>query len=146
MSVDDMVQRIFDELDAMGETSDTLAIFTSDNGYLWGEHRIGEEKRFPYTESVGVPFLMRWPGHVSAGAVDDRLAANVDILPTILDAAGVVPALLYPLDGRSLLTSTSRHRQLLEYWKSPTRLRCRAGGRSAERASNTSSGTTTMGR
>lgn len=119
MSVDDMVQRIFAELDALGETSDTLAIFTSDNGYLWGEHRIGQDKRFPYTESVSVPFLMRWPGHVGAGAVDDGLAANVDILPTILGATGVTSSLLYPLDGGSLLTSTTRHRLLLEYWRSP---------------------------
>ncbi len=118
MSVDDMVQRIFDELDATGETSDTLAIFTSDNGYLWGEHRIGDQKRFPYVESVGVPFLMRWPEHVDEGVTEDRLAANVDILPTILDAAALVPPLRYPLDGRSLLTTTSRHRQLLEYWRS----------------------------
>lgn len=118
MSVDDMVRRIFDELDAMNETSDTLAIFTSDNGYLWGEHRIGEEKRFPYTESVEVPFLMRWPGDVGAEAVDERLAANVDILPTILDATNVIPALLYPLDGQSLLTPNARSRLLLEYWRS----------------------------
>ncbi len=119
MSVDDMVKRIFDELDAMDETSDTLAIFTSDNGYLWGEHRIGGEKRFPYTESVEVPFLMRWPGHVGAGEADDRLVANVDILPTILEATGVAPALVHPLDGRSILSSSARHRLLLEYWRSP---------------------------
>lgn len=118
MSVDDMVQRIFDQLEASGETSDTLAIFTSDNGYLWGEHRIGEEKRFPYTESVRVPFLVRWPEHVAEGALDDRLAANVDILPTLMDAADVIPTLLYPLDGQSLLSARSRHRILLEYWKS----------------------------
>ena len=118
MSVDDMVETVFDELDAMDETSDTLAIFMSDNGYLWGEHRIGGEKRFPYLESVDVPFLMRWPGHVSLGAVDDGLAANVDVLPTILDAASVTPTLLHPLDGRSLLQSNLRQTQLLEYWRS----------------------------
>jgi arylsulfatase A-like enzyme len=118
MSVDDMVRRIFEELDALGETSDTLAIFTSDNGLLWGEHRIGDQKRFPYTESVSVPFLMRWPGHIPAGVVDDRAALSVDILPTILDATGVTPSLVYPLDGRSLLGSTERRRVLLEYWKS----------------------------
>jgi arylsulfatase A-like enzyme len=118
MSADDMVQRLFDELDALGETRDTLAIFTSDNGYLWGEHRIGANKRFPYTESVEVPFYLRWPGHVAAGAVDDALVANVDILPTILDTTGVTPALRYPLDGRSLLEPGERRRLLLEYWVS----------------------------
>ncbi len=119
MSVDDMVQRIFAELDTLDETSDTLAIFTSDNGYLWGEHRIGGEKRFPYSESVEVPFYMRWPGHVAPGEVDDRLVANVDILPTILDATGVDPTLRHPLDGRSALVTSTRRRLLLEYWRSP---------------------------
>ena len=118
MSVDDMVQRLFEQLDALGE-SNTLAIFTSDNGYMWGEHRIGADKRFPYIESVEVPFFLRWPGHVTAGTVDQRLAANIDIVPTLLSAAGVSPDLKYPLDGRSLLGPHDRKRILLEYWASP---------------------------
>ncbi len=119
MSVDDMVQRVFDELEATGEASNTLAIFTSDNGYLWGEHRIGAEKRFPYLESVQVPFFLRWPGHVEPGSRDPRLAESIDILPTLLSAAGVTSGLKYPLDGRSLLTPGGREHALLEYWASP---------------------------
>lgn len=45
--------------------------------------------------------LMRWPGHVVSGTVDDRLAANIDIAPTVLDAVGLAPSPL--MDGRSLL-------------------------------------------
>jgi arylsulfatase A-like enzyme len=118
MSVDDMVQQVFNQLQALGETN-TLAIFMSDNGFLWGEHRIGGNKRFPYSESIKVPLMMRWPGHIAAGASDPRFAANVDITPTILDAAGVTPQLVYPLDGHSLLSSYARNRMLLEYWLSP---------------------------
>ena len=70
-------------------------------------------------ESVEVPFFIRWPGHFDAGDVDDRLIANVDILPTILDATGVIPTLRHPLDGRSALNANTRHRLLLEYWRSP---------------------------
>jgi arylsulfatase A-like enzyme len=89
MSVDDMVGRITDELTRLGEEQNTLAIFTSDNGYLWGEHRISNDKRFPYRDSETTPLIVRWPGHLPAGATDDRLVSGVDLLPTLLGAAGV---------------------------------------------------------
>jgi arylsulfatase A-like enzyme len=117
MSVDDQVARIYRTIDALGEQN-TLAFFLSDNGFTWGEHGIGEEKRFPYTESVKVPFFARWPGHVAAGVVDRSLVANVDLLPTILRAAGLSPQLRYPLDGRSIF-ARGRRRLLLEYFVSP---------------------------
>jgi arylsulfatase A-like enzyme len=117
MSVDEQVGRIFRTIVVLGEQN-TLAFFLSDNGYLWGEHGIGHEKRYPYTGSVRVPFFARWPGHLRAGRVDGSLVANVDLLPTILDAANVTPPLKYPLDGRSLFTS-DRERLLLEYFVSP---------------------------
>ncbi len=66
MSVDDLVGRITDEMERLGEDGRTLAIFTSDNGYQWGEHRL-DAKRFPYTDGESVPLLMRWPGHVTPG-------------------------------------------------------------------------------
>lgn len=123
MSVDDMVGRIFRTLDRFGEKRDTLAIFTSDNGFLWGDHGFGGEagtageKRVPYTPSVKVPLFLRWPGHVGAGTANGRLVGNVDIAPTVLSAAGVAPDPATPLDGRSLLSPGKRARILLEYWK-----------------------------
>ncbi len=118
MSVDDMVGTVFDELDRLGE-SDTLAVFMSDNGLLWGEHHIGDSKRFPYEDSVGVPLLIRWPGHVEAGTRDARLAANIDVVPTIREAVdGPASDDLRP-DGRSLLSPIPHRRLLLEYWRSP---------------------------
>ena len=117
MSVDDLVGRVSRELRSLDETN-TLAFFLSDNGLLWGEHGIGANKRFPYTESIQVPFFVRWPGHLAAGASDDRFATNVDILPTVLEATGVSPDLVYPLDGRSLLQPGSRNRLFLEYFVS----------------------------
>src|SRR5919106_2291697 len=66
MSVDDLVGRLFDTPDSLGERRDTLAIFLSDNGYMWGEHgRSG--KGVPYSTSTQIPLFMRWPGHVSRG-------------------------------------------------------------------------------
>jgi len=122
MSVDDMVGRVFDTLSRLGETRRTLAIFTSDNGYLWTEHHLGGDghtggqKRAPYTQSIQVPFFLRWPGHVTTGSRDGRITGTVDIAPTVLEAAGVAPDPAGPpLDGHSLLSSERRARILLEY-------------------------------
>jgi arylsulfatase A-like enzyme len=123
MSVDDMVDDVMSTLRDLDELSDTLVIFTSDNGYVWGDHRAGGDygtagqKRYPYTSSVKVPFLLRWDGHVPPGTHDARLTSTVDIVPTVLQAAGVVAD--YPLDGHSLLSSYARQRILLEYWIDP---------------------------
>jgi arylsulfatase A-like enzyme len=119
MAVDDLVGRIVRTLAELGETRRTLAIFTSDNGYLWGDHRFGGErgrageKRVPYTASVQVPLLLRWAGRVARGQRDSRLAANIDIAPTVLAAARVRPE--WTLDGRSLLAPARRTRLLLEF-------------------------------
>jgi arylsulfatase A-like enzyme len=119
MSVDDMVGNIFKTLKQSHEMNNTLAFFTSDNGFLWGEHGIGG-KTLPYTESVRVPFLARWPSHIPSGRVDDHLVSNVDIAPTILQAAGVQPNPRFPMDGRSLLGHGSARKHLLtEYFNDP---------------------------
>jgi arylsulfatase A-like enzyme len=116
-SVDDAVHEIMSHLDALGETN-TLAFFMSDNGLTWSEHGINANKRVPYLPSINVPFYLRWPGHVAEGATDDRIVAGIDVAPTALDAADVALPSNPPMDGLSLLTGASRHRILLEYWRS----------------------------
>ena len=122
-SVDDMVDTVMTKVQQLGELSDTLVIYTSDNGYLWGEHRLGgdyglaAQKRYPYTDSVRLPLFMRWDGHIQPGTSDARLTATVDIVPTVLQAAGIQAD--YPLDGYSMLSSFTRTRILLEYWLDP---------------------------
>ena len=120
MSVDDMVQTVFQTLDATGETADTLAIFTSDNGFQWGDHGV-RAKGDAYDAAVRVPMYMRWPGHVLAGATDGRLAANIDLAPTIADAVGgIAPPI--PMDGRTLLDPLqNRTRLLTEHEQTATR-------------------------
>jgi arylsulfatase A-like enzyme len=113
MSVDDLVQRIFRALSELGERRRTLAIFVSDDGYLWAEHGV-TGKNVPYTQSIEIPLMMRWPGHVPSGTVDRRIVANVDVPATLLHAAGVVPPLGAPaLDGRSILDSSWTRRRIL---------------------------------
>jgi arylsulfatase A-like enzyme len=116
MSVDDLVERIFAEIWNGGEGRRTLAFFMSDNGFLWREHGM-TGKRVPYTDSIRIPLYVRWPGHVVAGGVDGRIGGNIDIAPTILEAAGITPRL--PMDGRSLLGSWDRDRILTEFWNAP---------------------------
>ena len=88
-----------------GTLANTLVIFTSDNGLMYGEHRIRPAKVFPYEQSIRVPLLMRGPG-VPARARYGQQAGNIDLAPTILDAADALPGRL--LDGRSLLGLAAR--------------------------------------
>ena len=80
--------------------TNTLIIYTSDNGFFHGEHRIRSEKVLPYWPAANVPLVMRGPG-VLRGRRLKQLVANVDLAPTILEAAAAAPGRLQ--DGRSLL-------------------------------------------
>jgi arylsulfatase A-like enzyme len=116
MSVDDMISKLAVTLRNLGEERNTLVIFISDNGLMRGEHGL-VGKKVPYEQSIKVPFMARWPGHLEANATDDRLVANIDIAPTVLQAAGLIPNPAYPLDGRSILGTTSnRNRLLMEHF------------------------------
>ena len=110
ISVDDVVARLFRTMDGL-EEDNTIAIFISDNGITWGEHG-WVDKAIPHTYSVRVPLLLRWPGHVTGGTMDDRLAATIDVTPTVLAAAGIAPEGA-SFDGRSLLDETWRRKEIL---------------------------------
>ena len=111
MSADDAIGAVTSALRDTGQADDTLAFFTTDNGYLWGEHgMLG--KPSPYLQSIKVPFYARWPGHFQPGADRRRLVAHADMTATAYEAAGVTPE--HELDGRSLLGSPPRERLLTE--------------------------------
>ncbi len=76
LAVDDGVGRIVDTLRETGRLNNTLIIFTSDNGYFYGEHGLTVERRLPYEESVGTPLLMRLPKLVAPGTSINGLAAG----------------------------------------------------------------------
>lgn len=114
LSVDELVQALFQALNNQREANRTLAFFMTDNGFLVGEHGI-LNKFLWYLPSVRTPLMMRWPGGgIPAGAVDGRLVANIDVAPTILEAARIRPSVA--MDGRSLLSPEARDRLLLESW------------------------------
>jgi N-acetylglucosamine-6-sulfatase len=83
-----------------GIDDNTAVIYTSDNGYSWGEHVL-TGKRWAYDDNIKVPFIVRWPdGVASPGTVIDEPVLNADIAPTLLDIAGVpIPA---SMQGRSI--------------------------------------------
>lgn len=117
MSVDDLVKQVFSKLKELDESRNTLAIYVSDHGILWGDHgRLW--KRTAYVPSTGIPMLVRWPGHFPVES-RESLVANIDLAPTILEAAGIDPRRTWPIDGSSLLDGESRSEVLLEYWKEP---------------------------
>jgi arylsulfatase A-like enzyme len=100
LSVDEGVKRLVAALRANGELSNTLLVFTSDNGFFHGEHRIPTGKMHIYEESIRVPLAMRGPG-VPQGVGINALVINADLAPTIVDAANATPGLV--MDGRSLI-------------------------------------------
>ncbi len=110
MSIDELTGAVLDTLRTRGELSNTLVIYMSDNGHLWGEHRwIG--KNVPYARTTEIPLLMRWYGHIAEGASSDRIALNVDVTATIADAAGVE---MPWSEGHSLLGTETRDGFVLE--------------------------------
>jgi N-acetylglucosamine-6-sulfatase len=100
LAVDEAVARVVTALGRSGDLQRTLIIFTSDNGYFHGQHRIPAGKVFLYEPAIRVPLIMRGPG-IRAGVRVNELVANIDLAPTIADAANVRP--LRIVDGRSLL-------------------------------------------
>lgn len=97
--VDDGVKLLMDTLGSQHRLRNTYVIFTSDNGFFFGEHRLIGGKFLAYEPATHVPFLIRGP-HIRAGSESDELVANIDVAPTVLELAGVEPD--KSVDGRSL--------------------------------------------
>ena len=99
-SVDDNIGRLLDWLDANGLRENTIVIYTSDQGFFLGDMGM-YDKRFMYEPSLKMPFLVRWPGVIKPGSVQDAMAINPDFAPTFMDIAGLAtPA---DMQGRSLV-------------------------------------------
>jgi len=100
--VDLQVQRTVAALQASGELDDTLLMFTSDNGYFLGEHRIRQGKTLPYDPALRVPLLMAGPG-IPAGELRSDPYLNIDTAPTLATLAGAMPGPETQIDGQSML-------------------------------------------
>ena len=111
LAVDRGVKRLVTAVEKAGETNRTVFVFTSDHGYFFGEHRLGDTKYFAYAEGLQVPLVVKLPKRYRPGA--DRVprvgqqVANIDLAPTIVQLAGAEPCRragkCRTMDGRSLL-------------------------------------------
>ena len=110
MGVDNGVSKILAALDGSGRSTNTIVVYVSDNGMLWGEKGlVGKENAFDM--SIRVPLVISWPGHFDSGDIDTRVvAANVDVFATLMHAVGSG----LRRDGNSLLGGTQRTGLLME--------------------------------
>lgn len=100
-AIEDGVGEIFKALKETGQLNSTLIVFTSDNGYFYGEHGLSIERRLAYEESIRMPLLARYPKAIKAGTTRNEFALNIDLAPTLLELAGV--AAPNTMHGRSLV-------------------------------------------
>ncbi len=99
LAVDEAIGKMMAALTASGELDNTIVVFTSDNGYLLGEHRIPQGKTVPYEPSARVPLIVRGPGF-PAGVERTQTVALIDLAPTFVEIAGATAGLV--MDGVSL--------------------------------------------
>jgi N-acetylglucosamine-6-sulfatase len=123
LALDDAIGAILSALRETGRLSNTLFVFTSDNGLLWGEHR-WTHKSVPYEESIRVPFVVRYDAAIPSARTDPNLVADIDLAPTFATAATISAR---GAEGRNLLplldgSGTSwRSALLVEHLASPAK-------------------------
>jgi arylsulfatase A-like enzyme len=122
-AVDENVGRLLALLDELHLATNTVVVFTSDNGFYLGEHGGLIDKRTAYDESMRIPMLVRYPPLIKPGSVRDELVLNVDIAPTFLGLAGVaVPSGMQGADFARLFNGQPpawRSAFLFEYFRDP---------------------------
>ncbi len=120
-SADDCLGRILDALDENHLTENTVVLFTSDNGYLFGEHGLGD-KRAAYDESMRIPLVIRYPKLIKPNTVCDAMVLNINVAPTFIDLAGEkVPDAMQGRSMKPLMlgdgkTADWRHAFFYEYF------------------------------
>src|SRR5260370_6822540 len=83
-SVDEGMAEVWQPLEETGQLDDTFILFLGDNGYFFGEHGLGPERRFAYEQGIKSPFLVRYPAWFKPGSVVSDLVLTLDIAPTLV--------------------------------------------------------------
>lgn len=121
LSVDDMVEQLITRVTALGQMDRTFVIFFADNGYHLGQFCFGADKRQPYEADIRVPFIAMGPG-IRAGAIEESIALNIDLMPTFVELAGGVAdpdvdgMSLAPLLLHGAATGSNRQAFLVDYY------------------------------
>jgi len=106
--MDSQIGRILDKLESRGLAENTLVVFTSDHGHLYGQHGLTAKGPFHYEDLIRVPFLVRQPGRVPSGRRSDALQSLVDLAPSFLSWANMeVPREMTGLDQSEVWTGQS---------------------------------------
>jgi N-acetylglucosamine-6-sulfatase len=114
LAVEDLVARLLETLRAVSQLENTYIVFTSDNGFHLGQHRLPAGKNSAYDEDIRVPLIVRGPG-VPRGTAVEHLAVNIDLAPTFAELGGTAaPAFV---DGRSLLALLRPDPPPPEHWR-----------------------------
>ncbi|KAF4980233.1 hypothetical protein FZEAL_3712 [Fusarium zealandicum] len=120
--VDEIVEQVVQQLDDAGILEDTYIIYTSDNGFHMGHHRLPPGKTCGFDEDIRVPLFIRGPGF-SGGSVETAVTTHIDLAPTVLKLAGVelrsdfdgTPIPVLP-GGREPPGDTRHEHVAVEYW------------------------------
>ena len=100
-SVDEGVAMLLEALEKTGTLEDTAIVFLGDNGFFFGEHGLGAERRFAYEEGIRTAFFVRYPRRIAPGATFAQMVLATDIAPTMIEFAGGKPG--KHVQGRSLV-------------------------------------------
>ena len=108
-NIDKNVGRVLRDLEDRKLAADTIVVFLTDNGPAQLRFNAGLRgwKGSVYDGGIRVPCYLRWPGHFPAGIAVEKIAAHIDLMPTLLEACSVPAPKDLKLDGRSLLTLLS---------------------------------------
>lgn len=117
-NIDDNLGRLIAALKEIDVLDNTLLIFLTDNGPAPNGYSAGlrGKKTMVYEGGIRSPFFVHWPARLTAGDKSPKLAAHIDIMPTILDAVGLKPPSDRTIDGRSLLPLLETNEKAIEAW------------------------------
>lgn len=120
--VDEIVEQVVNQLEDAGILDDTYIIYSSDNGFHLGQHRLPPGKECGFDEDIRVPLIVRGPG-VAEGDIENTVTTHIDLAPTFLKLAGVdlrpdFDGTPIPVrEGERSSDGTARHEHVaVEYW------------------------------
>lgn len=127
--MDREIGRILNRLDELGMAENTLIVFTTDHGHFLGQHGLTAKGAFHYEDLLRLPFIVRWPGHVPAGATSNALQALIDLPETFLAAAGEpIPGIMQGVNQLPVWTGeaeSARESVITEFRHQPTKVHLR---------------------
>lgn len=122
--MDKYIGKILDKLDELGLTDNTLVVFTTDHGHLFGQHGLHAKGPFLYEDMIRVPMIARMPGRIPAGSRTSAIQSLVDLAPTMLDFLGLpLPHVMTGISEKAVWTGEEkqlRDHALCEHHHEPT--------------------------